>query len=71
VKIVSVRSTLRLTSRHTNLSEALRISTPGSNPVSVSTWKPLQMPSTGVPALALATTSRMMGECAAMAPHRR
>ena len=54
-----------------NLSEALRISTPGSRPDSHSTWKPLQMPSTGVPAFALAMTSRMMGECAAMAPQRR
>ena len=47
------------------------MSTPGSSSVSVSTWKPLQMPSTGVPRLALATTSRMMGEWAAMAPQRR
>ena len=39
----------------------MRISTPGSRPASHSTWKPLQMPSTGVPALALATTSRMIG----------
>jgi hypothetical protein len=71
VKRVSGCSTARWTSRQTNLSEALRISTPGSRPVSVSTWNPLQMPSTGVPALALATTSRMIGECAAMAPQRR
>ena len=47
------------------------MSVPGSSPVSVSTWKPLQMPSTGVPRFAFATTSRMTGVCAAMAPHRK
>ena len=56
---------------HVASSDALRISTPGSRPVSHSIWKPLQMPSTGVPDLALATTSRMIGECAAIAPQRR
>ena len=54
-----------------NLSVAFRINTPGSKPASVKTWKPLQMPSTGVPAFARATTSRITGECAAMAPERR
>ena len=47
------------------------MSTPGSSPDSVRTWKPLQMPSTGVPAFARRTTSRMIGECAAMAPERK
>ena len=54
-----------------NFSEALRISAPGSSPVSINIWKPLQMPKTGVPPLARAATSRITGEWAAIAPERR
>ena len=52
--------TSRPTGRQTNLSPALRISAPGSMPVSVSTWKPLQMPSTAPPLSAWALTAGMM-----------
>ena len=54
-----------------NLSPAFFINTPGSSSASVSTWKPLQMPSTATPLSAAALTSRMIGEWAAMAPERR
>ena len=59
---MSLRSTLSSTSLQMNRKVALRMSTPGNSPASVSTWKPLQMPSTGVPALARRTTSRITGE---------
>jgi len=59
------------TGRQTNFNSALRIRTPGSIPASVSTWKPLQMPSTERPFSAFVFTSRMIGDCAAIAPQRR
>ena len=46
-------------------------SAPGSRPASVSTWKPLQMPTTGPPARAKARTASMTGEKRARAPGRR
>ena len=52
-------------------SPALRINAPGSRPASVSTWKPLQMPSTGTPLPAASITARITGERAAIAPERR
>jgi hypothetical protein len=64
-------STVSGTSRQTKLRFELRISAPGSRPVSVSTWKPLQMPITGVPRSAASTTACTTGERAAMAPQRR
>ena len=59
------------TSRQTKLSPALRISAPGSSPVSVSTWNPLHTPSTGTPRSAASTTARITGDRAAIAPERR
>ena len=50
---------------------ALRTSAPGSRPASQRIWKPLQMPSTGRPRSAAATTSSMIGAGLAMAPARR
>ena len=44
---------------------------PGSRPASVSTWKPLQMPSTGPPSRANAATAAVTGENRAIAPGRR
>ena len=44
---------------------------PGRSPASVSTWKPLQMPSTGPPAAASSRTAAIAGESAASAPGRR
>ena len=46
-------------------------SAPGSSPASVSTWKPLQMPTTGPPAAAKRATASMTGEKRARAPGRR
>ena len=46
VKALSAVSTVNATSRQMKLSPAFRISAPGSSPSSVSTWKPLQTPST-------------------------
>ena len=52
-------------------SESLGSSAPGSSPASQSTWKPLQMPSTGPPARAKSATASMAGEKRAIAPARR
>ncbi len=58
-------------SRQTNFWWSLRISAPGSRWDSQSTWKPLQMPSTGSPDPAAATTSVITGEKREIAPQRR
>ena len=55
------RCTTRSTSRQTKRPWWLGRRTPGSSPASHSTWKPLQMPSTGPPAAAKASTSRIIG----------
>ena len=55
----------------TNRRPALRISAPGSSPASISTWKPLQTPSTWPPARAKPATARITGARAAIAPQRR
>ncbi len=68
---MSVRSTRRRWSRHTNLRWSLRISAPGSRCDSQRIWKPLQMPSTGIPRWAASTTSAITGENREMAPQRR
>ena len=68
---LAVVSTFSPTGLQTKLRPALRIRAPGRSPVSVSTWKPLQMPSTGTPRPAASATARMIGERAAMAPERR
>ena len=49
----------------------LRSIAPGSRPASSRTWKPLQMPSTGPPRSANASTAAMIGEKRAIAPVRR
>ena len=58
-------------SRHTNVRTSLRISAPGSRCVSQRIWKPLQMPSTGMPPRAASTTSVITGANRAIAPQRR
>ena len=68
---VSVCSTRTRTSAQTKSSDALRRSTPGSRPASQSTWKPLQMPSTGPPSSANARTASIAGAKRAIAPQRR
>ena len=64
-------STFSGTSRQTKRMPALRISAPGSSRASVSTWKPLQTPSTATPRSAASLTARITGDCAAIAPERR
>ena len=58
-------------SRQTNLRWSFRISAPGSRCDSHRTWKPLQMPSTGMPPRAASTNGCMTGANRAIAPHRR
>ena len=58
-------------SRQTNLRWSLRISAPGSRWDSQRIWKPLQMPSTGMPRSAAAMTSAITGEKREIAPQRR
>ena len=58
-------------SRQPNLRWSLRISAPGSRWDSHRIWKPLQMPSTGRPPFAAATTSVITGANRAIAPQRR
>ncbi len=60
-----------LWSLQTNLRWSLRISAPGSRCDSQRIWNPLQMPSTGSPCSAAATTSVITGANREMAPHRR
>ena len=68
VRLFSMRSRW---SRQTNLRWSLRISAPGSRWDSHRIWKPLQMPSTGMPFPAAATTSVITGANREMAPQRR
>ncbi len=46
-------------------------SAPGRSPASQSTWKPLQIPSTGPPPSAKRATASIAGEKRAIAPARR
>ena len=71
VQAVSARSTTSTWSRLRKCRWLLRVSAPGSRPASQSTWKPLQMPSTGRPSRAPAMTDPIAGEKREMAPQRR
>ena len=71
VQVVSTDSTRSRWSRQTNVCRSLRISAPGSRWASHSTWKPLQIPSTGIPYSARVIRSVITGENRAIAPHRR
>ena len=64
-------STRQSTVSHKKLSPAFFWSAPGNKPASVSTWNPLQMPTTGPPATANRATASITGEKRAMAPVRR
>ena len=64
-------STITSTWRQTNRSESFGRSAPGRRPASHSTWKPLQMPSTGPPSRANSITDSISGEKRAIAPTRR
>ncbi len=66
-----VLTTSSSTVSHTKVRPVFFCSAPGSNPASVSTWKPLQMPTTGPPAAACSVTASITGEKRAMAPVRR
>ncbi len=71
LQTVSTDSTRSFWSRQTKVRTSLRISAPGSRCDSHSTWKPLQMPSTGSPWFAASMTSVMIGLNRAIAPQRR
>ena len=71
VQVVSTDSTRSRWSRQTKVCRSLRISAPGSRCASQSTWKPLQMPSTGMPSPAARITSVITGANRAIAPQRR
>ncbi len=58
-------------SRQTNLRWSLRISAPGSRWDSHRIWKPLQMPSTGMPLPAASITVVITGAKREIAPQRR
>ena len=64
-------STRRRWSLQTNVRTSLRISAPGSRCASQRIWKPLQMPSTGIPPSASRITSSITGANRAIAPQRR
>ena len=68
---VSGFSTTMSTWRQTKRSSRFGSSAPGSRPASQSTWKPLQMPSTGPPSRANSITRSISGEKRAIAPARR
>ena len=68
VRLFSIRSRWSL---QTNLRWSLRISAPGSRWDSHRIWKPLQMPSTGIPRPAASMTSVITGEKREIAPQRR
>ena len=71
MKRVCALDTSSRTGLHTYFSRALRSSAPGSSPASHRIWKPLHTPTTAAPRPAAFTTSRMTGDCAAIAPARR
>ena len=68
---VDAFTTSRSTWRQTNRRPSLGSSAPGRRPASHSTWKPLQIPSTGPPSSAKALTASITGEKRAIAPQRR
>ena len=63
--------TVSRTSAWMNRRPAFLVSAPGSRCASQRIWKPLQMPSTGSPALAAGISSPITGENLAIAPQRR
>ena len=67
VALTTSSSTWRAMKRRPELAS----SAPGSRPASHSTWKPLQIPSTGPPSRANAVTASITGEKRAIAPTRR
>ena len=68
VEAFSIRSRW---SRQLNVRWSLRTSAPGSRCDSQRIWKPLQMPSTGMPPRAASTISGMTLANRAIAPQRR
>jgi len=68
---VSALTTSTSTWRQMKRSSVFGSRAPGSSPASQSTWKPLQMPSTGPPSRANSATASITGENWAIAPTRR
>ena len=71
VHAVPSLTTVSPTCLQRNRSDVFGSSAPGSSPASHSTWKPLQMPSTGPPERAKRSTSSITGAKRAIAPTRR
>ena len=71
VQGVAALSTVSSTWRQTKRRLVLGSSAPGRWPASQSTWKPLQIPSTGPPSAMKSATASITGEKRAMAPTRR
>ncbi len=71
VHAVDAFTTSSPTWRQMNFNDVFGSSAPGSRPASQSTWKPLQIPSTGPPARAKRSTSPITGAKRAIAPTRR
>ena len=71
VHVVSMVSTRSRSLRQMNCWLALRIMAPSRRCASQRIWKPLQMPSTGMPLLAASMTVSMTGLNREMAPQRR
>ena len=71
VQVVSADSTRRSWSLQTKVRTSLRINAPGSRWASQRIWKPLQIPSTGMPAFACLVTSAITGANREIAPQRR
>ena len=71
VSTESELSTRTVTVAHTKRRPRFFWRAPGRRPASVSTWKPLQMPTTGPPSAANRATASITGEKRAMAPGRR
>ena len=71
VSTVAVVSTRSSTVSHKNFKPAFFCRPPGSSRASVSTWNPLQIPTTGPPAAANSVTALITGEKRASAPVRR
>ncbi|CPU66826.1 Uncharacterised protein [Mycobacteroides abscessus] len=68
---MSAFSTTRTCSRHTKCRWSFLTIDPGSRWASVRIWKPLQMPSTGMPPFAASTIDSMTGAKRLIAPARR
>ena len=71
VRTDRVDATISVVGWHRNVSPRFFCNAPGRSPASVSTWKPLQIPSTAPPSAAKLATASITGEKRASAPGRK